>query len=144
MFKKGFTLIELVMVIVILAILAAVAVPQYVNLTGTAKANATKATLGSIRAAIAVQYAKNAVAGAATYPTLAELSGGTLFVGGEAPKETYTSNQTKAKEMTASAENPIATFVDDGGWIYNATTGEIRVDIANTNVDSNGLGAHSW
>lgn len=46
--KKGFTLIELVMVIVILAILAAVAIPRFIDL----KTDAEKATAKGIASAI--------------------------------------------------------------------------------------------
>ncbi len=46
--KKGFTLIELVMVIVILAILAAVAIPRFIDL----KSDATSATAKGIASAI--------------------------------------------------------------------------------------------
>jgi len=46
--KKGFTLIELVMVIVILAILAAVAVPRFIDL----KADASKATAKGVASGI--------------------------------------------------------------------------------------------
>jgi MSHA pilin protein MshA len=57
--SKGFTLIELVMVIVILAILAAVAIPKYFDLQNDARAAAEKGVVGGVRAGIYTYYASN-------------------------------------------------------------------------------------
>jgi len=57
---KGFTLVELVIVIVIVGILSIVAVPLYRGYTRKAMATEGKALLGSIQTAQKVQYAENA------------------------------------------------------------------------------------
>lgn len=55
--QAGFTLIELVMVIVILAVLAAVAIPKFIDLGADAKAAALSGVAGSLTSASAVNYA---------------------------------------------------------------------------------------
>jgi len=57
--QKGFTLVELVIVIVILGILAAIAVPKFVNLGGKAKEAAAEANIGALRAAATLYYAEH-------------------------------------------------------------------------------------
>lgn len=70
---RGFTLIELIAVMIVLAILAGVAVPRYIDYTARARSAALQGTLGNVRSAISNFYANASLSGTAAYPTLAQL-----------------------------------------------------------------------
>ena len=71
-----FTLIELIMVFVILGILAATALPKFVDLSDEALAAAKKGMSGGVRSTHVVLVAEKAVAGTPGNPTVLELAAG--------------------------------------------------------------------
>jgi len=59
--QTGFTLIELVMVIVILGVLAVTALPKFIDMKSDAQAAALQGVAGSLNSAFAINYAARSV-----------------------------------------------------------------------------------
>lgn len=57
--EKGFTLVELIVVVAFLSILMAIAIPNYLNFQKKAKATEARSNLGAIRSAMTAHYAEN-------------------------------------------------------------------------------------
>ena len=70
--QKGFTLVELLIVVIILAILAAIVIPQFSSATTDTKEAALDSNLGGLRNAIELYKAQHA-----TYPGGVATTGGT-------------------------------------------------------------------
>jgi prepilin-type N-terminal cleavage/methylation domain-containing protein len=116
--EKGFTLIELVMVIVIIGILSAIAIPKFVNLTTEAKIATTKGGLGAMRSVVAIQYAKSATSGTAIFPSAITTD---LFADSLIPKNPM-NDVTSVGAVTVA---PNGTATSTNGWWYISASGKV-------------------
>ena len=120
--RSGFTLIELMAVVLILAILAGVALPRFIDYQIRAKEAACKGILGGVRSGIAHYYADQAITkGAAAYPTVTELT-----VIGDVMQEKIPDNPYGGSTPGAVTDQPdnakalIRELIGvDGGWAYH-------------------------
>ena len=119
--SKGFTLVELIMVIMIVAILAAVGIPQFQNYKAEAKVAATKHLLGVIRTAInaqAIQLQFRCGAAAGTFPTYAAVLAGTTIGNG----------CTTPAQVPTAAEGRILADVNFPAMPYSPTGSNVVLD----------------
>jgi prepilin-type N-terminal cleavage/methylation domain-containing protein len=134
--RRGFTLIELIAVVVILAILAGVALPRYFDYAASARESSCKGTLGGVRAGIANFYANEAINGSAAYPTYAELTTLGTVMQEEFPENPYNeSNDVRDADGEWDANDPPVS--GNEGWAYDATAGKFW-------ANSDDTGENEW
>ena len=81
---KGFSLIELMIVVVIIGVLAAIAIPNYISMQNRAKEGSVKANAHSVQLAVEDYAVRND----GTYPDLADIDA-SMFPGGAYPNNPF-------------------------------------------------------
>jgi prepilin-type N-terminal cleavage/methylation domain-containing protein len=137
--QRGFTLVELVIIIVILGILAAVAIPKYQSLSTEAKESAARAALGGLRSGITIYYANSAVkTGTATWPAADSLRTPGIVMEQSIPENPYcTRFPDSIHHVGGGVAKGTLRAGSRPGWVYKPSTGEIWL---NTNV----VGENEW
>ena len=122
---KAFTLIELMIVVAVLGILAAVAIPKMGGLIQRSQEGATKGNLGAVRSALTIYYADNGghfpdgPAGDDTAIVQGSLTSGKKYL------DAWPASHAPGHHMAADSVDSIddsdpqaADPSDDGEWVY--------------------------
>ena len=115
--KNGFTMIELIFVIVVLGILAAVAIPKFTNISSEALVSSEKAMIGSIRSSIGMIKGKAQIKRSNFVMTMTGVNGSKETVFMEVSKGLYPlSLSTEIAKSTVSkvaTNNPLILYPND-------------------------------
>lgn len=154
--NSGFSLIELVIVIVIMGIISAVAIPRLSRGSRTAGASALKSDLATLRNAIELfaaehdgkypgttlanqvtQYSNNTGGTTSATKTATEVYG--PYLKEMPPMPVGSKKDATGVHVTALAADVPPQGLATDGWWYNSTTLEIRANLPDTDLDDDGV-----
>jgi type II secretion system protein G len=138
--RSAFTLIEVLIVVVIMAILAATIIPQFTDSTKDAKSSTVKFNLHTLRSQVELYRTQHI--GINPSATLLELTVSTDANGAQGSGANYPYGPyirevpqnpfTNTNKITVITNDPAkaSDVTSGGGWLYNTTTGGIWIDHA--------------
>ncbi len=133
--RRAFSVIEIMIVVVMVGIMAAIVVPQFGGVTEDAKAGATEGALAGVRSGIAGFRSKAILSGTAPFPTLAELNTAGTVLQTSMPKNPY--NNLSTVQAVTQAQAAARTVTGTAGWNYyvdNAATPPTAIFYANSSA----------
>ena len=132
---SGFTLIELMIVVAIIGILAAIAIPKFASLLRKSGEGASKGNLGAIRSALSIYYGDMEGNYPADLPTLT-VNGKFLAAIPQAKTPSFHTDSSVVVAQTTSN--------DAGGWSYNNTAGNANMGTVMVNCTHTDTKGTTW
>lgn len=137
--RRGFSLIEMVIVILILGIIAAVAAPRMFDTAEQAEVNTTRQQLAVLRNAIEMYRAQNG-----SYPAVATLpTAMSQMLNGPFPTPSIGTVRGKSGvyyDTTATAAPVVPVPDTTNGWAYKPHNGSLKLNILTTSTEV----GHDW
>lgn len=134
--QQGFTMIELIMVIVILGVLSAFALPRFADLGGSARTAAVEGVAGSIRSAIGITRAQVLASGVDTTAAASTvtLDGATIDLAYGYPAADVATDEVDASGIVLAAGlvdvgTADAASLTNGDFTITGTTASDRVEV---------------
>ncbi len=120
--KSGFTMVEIIAVLVIIGIMAAVAAPKFINMAGKARIKASQSGINEAKAALSVAYSKAYLDNDGTAPTVDQVVTAAFFGDGSLPENDVSFGDIRV-DITDGGGDLILITVDqydgtdwDAGW----------------------------
>jgi len=142
--RRGFTLVEILIVVVILGILASIVVPQFTNASESAKGSSVAAQLRTIRNQLELYKIQHN----GSYPTLAQLQASWgVMISKTDPDGTLNAAGACGPYMQHAPRNPIessstvAAAAAGVGWVYDASTGNVKACMSSARATAMGISA---